>query len=48
MFDTFIDIIEKLVKKHAPIRTVENGGQNSKISKPWLRKLKHLIAQKHF
>ena len=49
IFDSFIDIFEKIVEKHAPIQTVEKGGENFKNFKPWLTKeLMHLIAQKHF
>ena len=49
MFDSFIDIFEKIVEKHAPIQSVKKGGEISKNSKPWLtQELKDLIAQKPF
>ena len=49
MFDSFIDIFEKIVKKHAPIQSVKKGGETYKKSKPWLtQEMKQLIAQKHF
>ena len=49
MFDSFIDIFEQMVEKHASIQSVKKGGETYKNSKPWLtQELKHLIAQKHF
>ena len=49
MFDSFIDIIGKIVEKHAPIQSVKKWGETYENSKPWLtQELKHLIAQKHF
>ena len=49
MFDSFIDIFEKTVEKHAPIQSSKKGGETYKNSKPWItQELKHLIVQKHF
>ena len=49
MFESFINIFEKNVEKHAPIQSVKKGGEIYENSKPWLtRELKHLITQKHF
>ena len=49
MFDSFLDIFEKIVEKHASIQSVKKSGETYKNSKPWLTKgLKHLITQKHF
>ena len=47
MFDTFIDIFEKIVE--TPIQSVKKVGEISKNSKLWLtQELKHFIAQKPF
>ena len=49
MFDSFIDIFEKIVEKHAQIQSVKNGGETYKTSKPCLtQEMKHLISQKYF
>ena len=49
LFDSFIDVFEKIVQKHAPIQTVKKWNDNFENCKPWLaQELKHLIAQKHF
>ena len=34
MFDSFIDIFEKIVEKHAPIQTVKKGGKTLRILSP--------------
>ena len=48
MFDSFLNIFEKIVEKHAPIQSVKKRGETYKNSKLWLtQELKHLIAQKH-
>ena len=49
MFDSLIDILKKIVEKHAPIQTVKRGGENFKSSKPWItQELKHLFDQSIF
>ena len=49
MFDSFIDIFEKIVEKHALIQTVKKWGERFKNFKPGLtQELKQLITQKHF
>ena len=49
MFDSFLDIFQKIVEKHAPIQSVKKRGETYKNSKPWLtQELKHLIAQNIF
>ena len=49
MFDSFINICEKIDENHAPIQSVKKGGEIYQNSKPWLtQELKHLIAQRQF
>ena len=48
MFDSFVDIFEKIVEKHAPIQSVKKGGETYKNSKPWLARIGTFDCPKSF
>ena len=45
MFDSFIDVSEKIIEKYAPIQSVKMSNANFKNSKPWLAQaLKYFVT----